>query len=137
MNSYIIKGSNFEVTFTYSPSGKLLGIISDEAMDPGIWAKLLNNDPWTEESLMIWKSKFRNIKIEQLIVEPTFEVFWTKYGNKKDRIKAEAVWKRLTEIEKHKAIQGVRKYRQSCESSNIAMLYPERYLKNKRWEDEN
>ncbi len=66
----------------------------------------------------------------------TFETFWNKYEYKVDRISAEEHWKKMSDEEKLKAISGIARYKYRCKIKNIATIYPVRYLRKKRWEDE-
>lgn len=70
------------------------------------------------------------------VTDLSFDTFWDKYGHKVDRIQAEKYWDRMGNEEKLYAICGIAKYKYRCKLKNIAMIYPIRYLRNRRWEDE-
>jgi type IV secretory pathway TrbF-like protein len=73
------------------------------------------------------------------IVESTdlsFERFWREYNHKKDKASAERYWTKMSDIEKAKALAGVKRYRYDCIKHNRDMVYAIRYLKNRRYMDE-
>ncbi|MBO4499192.1 MAG: hypothetical protein J5732_02935 [Bacteroidaceae bacterium] len=67
---------------------------------------------------------------------PTFNEFWDAYGLKRNKLKAEPAWNRLTAQEKRAAIAGIPAYRAACQQQGIAMMYPQNYLRDHRWQDE-
>ena len=67
---------------------------------------------------------------------PTFNEFWDTYGLKRNKLKAEPAWNRLTAQEKRAAIAGIPAYRAACQQQGIAMMYPQNYIRDHRWEDE-
>lgn len=74
-------------------------------------------------------------KIEE-IEDITWERFWKEYNYKVGKIRAELEWKKLKKEEQAKAIAMIRRYKYFCETHNHEVLYPERYLKYKRFNDE-
>lgn len=68
--------------------------------------------------------------------EYTFQQFWEAYGLKRDRIRAERAWNRLSEKDRRAAMNGIKPYRQDCEAHNRMMMYAQGYLNNRRWEDD-
>lgn len=67
---------------------------------------------------------------------PVFYKFWDAYGLKRNKRRAEQTWNRLTAGEKRAAIAGITPYRNTCQRQGIAMMYPQNYLRDHRWEDE-
>lgn len=70
-------------------------------------------------------------------IAPTFQEFWDAYAMKLDRKGAEPVWNRLSARDKRAAIRGIAAYREDCRRRGIAMAYPAKYLRHRRWEDES
>ena len=68
---------------------------------------------------------------------PLFAEFWDAYAVKRNRRRAEPAWNRLTAREKRAAIAGIPSYRAACQQQGIAMMYPQNYLRDHRWEDED
>lgn len=70
------------------------------------------------------------------ITDLSFEAFWNKYEYKVDRQQAETYYNKMSKPDKLAAISGISKYKYRCKLKNTAMIYPVRYLRNRRWEDE-
>ena len=68
--------------------------------------------------------------------EPTFQQFWEAYGLKRDRLRAERAWNRMSAKDKRAAMDGIKPYRQDCADHNRMMMYAQGYLNNRRWEDD-
>jgi len=78
----------------------------------------------------------KSIKVERMTI--TFEIFWNKYDYKKDKENALKQWNKLKQEDQLSAYKGIDKYKRTCGGfGQPAMVYPERYLKYKRWEDED
>lgn len=65
-----------------------------------------------------------------------FAKFWDRYGLKRNRIKAESAWNKLSDEDRCAAFAGIDRYRKECQRTGIAMMYPQGYLNYRRWEDE-
>ncbi|HLO92447.1 MAG TPA: hypothetical protein VK172_14880 [Lentimicrobium sp.] len=70
------------------------------------------------------------------ITDLSFEAFWNKYEYKVDKQQAEHFWSKMSREDKLAALAGITKYKYRCKLKNTAMIYPVRYLRNRRWEDE-
>lgn len=68
--------------------------------------------------------------------EIIFSDFWNAYGLKRDRLRAERAWNRLSVKDRQAAYAGIAPYREACQQSGISMMYAQGYLNNRRWEDE-
>lgn len=68
--------------------------------------------------------------------EIIFSDFWNAYGLKRDRLRAERAWNRLSAKDRQAAYAGIAPYREACQQSGISMMYAQGYLNNRRWEDE-
>lgn len=62
--------------------------------------------------------------------------FWDVYDLKRNRMAAERAWNRLSAKDRYAACMGISAYREECLRSGIAMMYPQGYLNDRRWEDE-
>lgn len=65
-----------------------------------------------------------------------FLTFWEAYGKKRNRIAAACVWRRLPDKDRRAAIAGIASYRNECMRTGVAMMYPQNYLKYRRWTEE-
>jgi hypothetical protein len=93
----------------------------------------INYFPITIEKFEALKGK--QGKIEE-ISTITFEKFWEEYGLKKGKIKAQKEWLKTSENDRAKAIAKIKPYKFDCKTHNREMVYPERYLKDRRYDDE-
>jgi hypothetical protein len=89
--------------------------------------------PMKMEDLGTLKGKSGVIKE---ITDLSFEGFWSKYEYKVDKQQAEHFWNKMSKPDKLAALAGINKYKYRCKLKNTAMIYPVRYLRYRRWEDE-
>ncbi len=78
--------------------------------------------------------KFNGAELTLTPADLSFERFWNdykKYGTKK---LAEEQYKKLKDSEKIRAIDYISKYQRKKQMEGTALIYAERYLKNKVWE---
>lgn len=67
---------------------------------------------------------------------PTFQDFWDAYGYRRDRLRAQRAWNRLSAADKKAAVAGIAAYKEDCERRGISLMYGQGYLNNRRWEDD-
>jgi hypothetical protein len=73
---------------------------------------------------------------EDKIINISFDVFWNLYNKKKgDKDKCEGKWNKLKNEERQKIIDTLPTFLKSITDKKY-QPYPERYLNNKRWNDE-
>ena len=65
-----------------------------------------------------------------------FAAFWDAYGLKRNRIKAERAWERLSDKDRRAALAGIGAYQAECRRTGVAVMYAQNYLSCRRWEDE-
>lgn len=78
-----------------------------------------------------------NVTIVAAAITVTFEMFWTKYSHKVNRLRSLKLWEKLPEAEKieaYFAIDGYRKHLKALEWKNIQD--PDTYLRNKTYKNE-
>jgi len=81
---------------------------------------------WAEQAIIIEKD-----------FDVTFEMFWTAYDKKINRLRAEAAWHKLSKTEQVLAFYGIKKYDAFLKVANWRKKAdPENYLKTKYWENE-
>lgn len=132
---YIVTGKASTITFEFDPDGNLLGIQANEPVSTEQWKFIFQHLPQQESLMEVWKARFTNVKVE--MAKPySFEDYWNAYGYKIDKAKAQAEWNKLSEQERFLAVRGIKKYNAYLERTKTAKRYPERYLKNKSWENE-
>ena len=65
-----------------------------------------------------------------------FKTFWDAYALKRNHIKAERAWERLSDKDRRAALAGIAAYQQECRRTGVAVMYAQNYLACRRWEDE-
>lgn len=139
MKKYIVTSTQFmgELVFTYSNNQLVQmdveAVSNIETMLRFIYEKL----PKTSEALLGWLVVSKTMKIREVPSDLTFENFWNTYSYKVgNKPKSEKLWKALSDASKALAITKIKKYREAKEQEGTAMLYPERYLSYKTYENE-
>ena len=89
----------------------------------------------------IREDKIREDKSIYTTGEIVFENFWKSYPKKKEKPKARSVWQKLRPDKKliQEIMAGLEKYKLSedwIKENGRFIPYPERFLKNEKWEDE-
>jgi len=131
---YIFTSTTFTgfMRFAYDNNGMIKMFENNARISPVQRDFLCRNFPFIEANL-------KNIKGTHGVIEQhidlSFDTFWKKYGHKKGKIKAAEQWNKLSDEARFQAIVYIPKYTYSCKLEGIAMLYPERYIKYRRWED--
>jgi hypothetical protein len=67
-----------------------------------------------------------------MTLEATFQIFWDRYGKKRERSDAERAWQRLTGKEQQQAIDGIPAYHKRQHGATIP--YPAAYLNQRLWQ---
>lgn len=135
MRQYLFQSPLFsgQITLGYNENGILIKFINEAELSEMQLNYFTSHFPFRIDNLDFIKGK-SGIITE--ITDISFEHFWNEYGYKKGKLKAEINYKKLTDGEKLKAIMGIRKYRIYCKLKGIDMVYPERYIKDRRYDDE-
>lgn len=81
------------------------------------------------------KDKLSKDKVRD-IYTPKFEKFWSLYPKKVGKKNAFEQWKKLTDAERNKTLDDIPKRSEDDKWVNGYIKDPERYLKNRQWEDE-
>lgn len=83
-------------------------------------------------------SKTFNFKIQEVPLDLSFNSFWDKYGHKVGNMgRAKKLWKLLNLEDKTKAMCNITSYNYYLQMNpNIEKIYPERYLSQRRFENE-
>lgn len=66
---------------------------------------------------------------------PTFKEFWQAYPRKRGKDKAEKVWKGMRPEAKQLAFAALPAYIDDYQRNNVAFMYPQGWLNQKRWRD--
>jgi hypothetical protein len=72
-------------------------------------------------------------------LEARFNLFWSSYPKKRDRVDAQRAWRKInpSEVELLLILQGINRYMASGEWRDPQFIpYPATFLNGRRWEDE-
>ena len=136
---YIVTSTQFngELVFTYT-NNQLVGMDIEAVSNNGTMLRFVYAAlPKTSEALLGWLVGSKTMKIREVPSDLSFDNFWNTYhykvGNKP---KSEKLWKAMSDASKALALTKIKKYREAKENEGTAMLYPERYLSYKTYENE-
>lgn len=134
MKEYMFTSATFEgyLKFGYDSEGVLVKFENSALLDTIQLVYLSKNFPFSESELPEKLNKGKIVECTDL----SFERFWEEYGYKKDKISAEAHWRKMPDDEKAKAISAIKRYKYDCKKYNRDMIYAVRYFKNMRYMDE-
>lgn len=123
-------------SYTVSYEGQLLrSIYTSDDFTSDQWIAIMNaHQPFVFRSPKEWR-KLKNIIVTEVILEITFEEMWNRYGLKRDKPNAIKEWEKLSEEDRCKAYNNVHRFKNNL--GTIAPPYLCRYLKYRRFEDEN
>lgn len=144
MKKYALRFVNVEgaIYMTYDMKGNLsnLDLVEilpqlNEKQIEWIFSTLIADVRTLEKCLSI---NMRKIEIVDITVSITFEAFWKEYPNKVGRKeRTRELWRLLTDIEKAKAFNNIKAYKKWISlQNNMAFVYPETYLSQRRWDNE-
>jgi hypothetical protein len=63
----------------------------------------------------------------------TFSDFWHSYNLKRDRLRAERAWNRLSDKDRRDACNGIEAYQSACRITGKHISYAQGYLNNRLW----
>jgi hypothetical protein len=139
MKKYIVKDTNtgYCATFCYRDSdGLLIAATYPENADDNKLKAFMALTCRTFPELLERIGNYKSLKIAEDI-DLSFESFWNKYTYKVGAKEAsKKLWGKLTDDEKYAAISKIKEYDKYIVRTGIAKVYPERYLKHRRWENE-
>lgn len=140
LTTYTVKGrkTNNIWEFKYSLNGilKSFKILEDEILSDEQLSWLKRHFPYKEATILQWKEKIINIEVLVGLPDLSFDAFWGLYNYKVGKANAQKQWNKLSEADKMNAIKSIKAYDGFIKRKQIAKVYPERYLKHRRFEDQ-
>jgi len=144
MRSFLIKGQRLEAKATYNEKELLclLEIISVNGSETHFdyqvirgFLKWLPTNMADVETAMITKGQ---IKVTEIAHDLSFQAFWDAFDYKMgNRSRVEAAWAKMSTEDKNACILSLKKYKTwKKQNPNIAHMYGETYLNQRRWENE-
>lgn len=138
MSKYLIEFKNFNACATIEyDAEKLVKLTLDYGtFDEKQIRFFFGEIPYHEQKLTAWR-KLKNILINEIPEDSSFEAFWKtydyKFGNKPRSIR---IWKSLDETSRIKAIKHVKTYDNwLIKSIGINKKLPETYLNQAPWDN--
>jgi len=137
--------SKYLIEFTRSAASALLeynesGYLVKYELTPGSFEKaqfeyFAERFPSKEEHIQIWLNwKVANVKIRKVQEDLSFENFYNTYAHKvSKKSRAEAIWSKMPDTERAKAIKFIQVYDVRLRSSGVNKKYPETYLNTMEW----
>lgn len=119
--------------FKYDTNGRIVGfeILGENTFSSEQTIALFSKVPETIGQLKQFALKHK-IQLTEILPDVTFDTFWKKYGNiDGSKIKAKAVWEKLSEKNKMLALNFIPKYKQSLGATTQA--YATTYLNGQYW----
>lgn len=92
--------------------------------------------PHTESRVEVWKVKVTSMEITKGEPDLSFNTFWNLYNYKVGKKATEMQWKKLKPLDRINAIKAISSYEGYLKRTHIAKVYPERFLRNRRFEDQ-
>ncbi len=135
MRKYVLTSNKFtgSLVFEYDLNGILTGFKNEAELSNEQIFFLHTHFPFKEGHLSIAAGSGTITEITDL----SFERFWNDYAYKVgDKSKTRKLWKELSESEKIAVLDSFKRYNYYLKYMGIAKVYPERYLSQRRWENE-
>jgi hypothetical protein len=135
MKQFIITSNRFngELLFKYDLNDVLFAFENRATLTDAQYQSTMRNLPLNVKQLLEWGNS-PGVKLSEIPLDLSFSEFWSKYGYKVgDKKRCEKLWDKLDEAKKTKAIVTIQRYRRFCDTNNIPMVYPERYISQERY----
>lgn len=139
MKKYIVTSSQFmgELVFGYQHNQLVFMDLDAISEVPSFLAYVYSKLPVSSEALQGWLASSKTMKIREVPTDLSFKNFWNTYDYKVgNKPKSEKLWAAMPEASKALAISKIKRYRDAKEKEGTALLYPERYLAYKTYENE-
>jgi hypothetical protein len=78
------------------------------------------------------------ITVVEAAFEVTFEMFWQRFGLKRNKLHAEKLWEKLRKTEQVEAWHRIEAYDKYCKKNAhwYQRMYPDTWLRGRQWESE-
>lgn len=143
VTTYTVKAKNSPSVwvFKYHLNGVLFefkvldGILTQRQV---VWLFKDGHFPHGEAMIQSWQQHLKkNFEITVGMPDTSFEALWETYGNKVRKVQTQKEWKKLKEADRLKAFDGIRRYNNHLRLNTWkSKMDPNRFLKERRWEDE-
>lgn len=78
------------------------------------------------------------LTIVEAAFEVSFDMFWQRFGLKRNKLQAEKLWEKLRKTEQVEAWHRIAAYDKYCKKNGhwYQRMYPDTWLRNRQWESE-
>jgi len=136
-----IKGSNIAIFVRYFENGFVESYHYQTPADPPEQAQaaIKKHFPFYISDLKFYKDNKKVFELKPVTPDLSFKKFWDTYAHKQGKkARAERLWKQLSLTERARAMEYIKKYDNFLYlNKGISKAYPETYLSQKRWENED
>jgi len=135
-----VKGKGNQFFYRFFENGFIESYFHNTSYDPGDEAQnvIKKYFPFHISQMDVFRHS-KGVTVKEVTPDLSFKKFWDAYGHKQGKkARAERLWKQLSLAEKAKAMAYIRTYDNFLYmNKGIAKAYPETYLSQKRWENED
>lgn len=138
MKKYLVthKKSNITLLFVFDKNDVIIEYKSSFVSNAKTAEFLRAYFPFETKNLNYFK-KSAHFHLELLKQDISFMAFWNTYAHKVgNKTRAKKLFEALTDVEKAKAINYIKRYKNFLLQGNVQQLYPETYLHQKRFDNE-
>lgn len=134
---YIVKSELFtgEVVYEYNLNGFLINFslnISNTTTKVAMF--FYSKIPYNLDLMQIWINNSKDLKVEEIPADVSFDRFWEEYGKHGTKSVAKKKYEKLKPLEQLAALLHLPHERDKKKKDGTAMPYAETYLNQKRWE---
>ena len=137
MKQYLLKqkGAIVSVVFKFDLNGILMAVEFNEDIPEAQHHWMLKNLPKTKKQLDKLVKVVKKFSISEISPDLSFENFYNLYDNKVKKKMAESAWKRMSKIDKQKALAYIPTYNSRLNASGHAKAHPSSYLNQQYFND--
>ncbi len=123
--------------FQFDERNQLCGFQVNADLSEDLLEKMITHLPIKTSNLQYWKDRPSG-KLTEINVDVSFEDFYEKYkrygGEKRNKLRAERAWNRLSRLDKIRAFNYINSYISGLKTGT-SPKYPDTYLRDQVWND--
>lgn len=139
MHKIIVTSGKFDghLEFQMDDQGVVKQFINNASMDVQQIEFLGKNFPISLERLKQVMEVSSSMTVKFIQTDLSFKYFWTTYAYKVgNKSKCEKLWNTMSDVDKSLALEMIPVYNTWLKKKQVAKVYPERYLSQRRYENE-
>jgi hypothetical protein len=132
MTRYLITSTTTgnEIDVTYDASGQAIAVLMNGTLTRDQHIKAWSSFPLFLEDMHNMVKQFKTLTIQEVMPDISFERFYKAYNLLLDRKRAEAIWNKMTDANKMKAIMCIAEYDKYLARTGVSKAYPKTFLLN-------